>query len=406
MQGWIGCATTNVTLRLIERLTMRYFAFLPHLVSVSYRERLRASAGAFLGIGLTALVTGLAFGVGADVPLLVAPIGASAVLLFPVPASPLAQPWSILGGNLISGTIGVACAQTIGDMTLAAAIAVALSIAAMLSLRCLHPPSGAVALTAVVGGPAIAGLGYGFVIWPVGVNSVLLLLIAVLFNRLSGKDYPHRTLATPHPKLALEDHAPLSLGVTAADLQTAIAERDEVVSVDPMDLEELLHRAEALAFLRQSGGTTASTIMTNAVAWVSPGTSLRVALRQLREYGIKALPVLDGERRVVGILTQTDIIEKADWGPTAVGSGLNWRLRAITNSDRPLRGRVRDVMSASVATVLATTPVARVIHLMLKSGHHHLPVVGDDGRILGIITQTDVVEALFHATRESPALPA
>lgn len=273
----------------------------------------------------------------------------------------------------------------------------------MLSFRCLHPPSGAVALTAVVGGPTIASLGYGFVIWPVGVNSVLLLMIAVLFNRLSGKDYPHRTLATPHPRPTIEDHAPLSLGVTAADLQTAISERDEVVSVDPMDLEELLHRAEALAFMRQSGGTTASTIMTRSVAWVSPGTSLRVALRQLREYGVKALPVVDGERRVVGILTQTDIIEKADWGPTAVGSGLNWRLRAITNSDRPLRGRVRDVMSASVATVLDTTPVARVIHLMLKSGHHHLPVVGDDGRILGIITQTDVVEALFHATHDRPA---
>jgi CBS domain-containing membrane protein len=63
-------------------------------------------------------------------------------------------------------------------------------------------------------------------------------------------------------------------------------------------------------------------------------------------------------------------------------------------------------MTASVATVLGTIPVARVIHLMLKSGHHHLPVVDDDRRILGIITQTDVVEALFHATHESPALPA
>jgi CBS domain-containing membrane protein len=105
------------------------------------------------------------------------------------------------------------------------------------------------------------------VIWPVCVNSILLLLIAVLFNRLSGKDYPHRALTAPQPKLTLDDHAPLSLGVTAADLQTAIAERDEVVSVDPMDLEELLHRAEALAFVRQSGGTTASRIMTKAVDW-------------------------------------------------------------------------------------------------------------------------------------------
>ena len=61
---------------------------------------------------------------------------------------------------------------------LAAAVAVALAIAAMFTLRCLHPPSGAVALTAVLGGPAIRDLGFGFVLWPVGVNSVVILTVA------------------------------------------------------------------------------------------------------------------------------------------------------------------------------------------------------------------------------------
>jgi CBS domain-containing membrane protein len=92
----------------------------------------------------------LLLGSSTSILLLVAPMGASAVLLFAVPASPLAQPWSIVGGNLVSATVGVACATWISDLVDAAALAIALAICAMFALRCVHPPSGAVALTAVL----------------------------------------------------------------------------------------------------------------------------------------------------------------------------------------------------------------------------------------------------------------
>ncbi|WP_297113162.1 HPP family protein, partial [uncultured Devosia sp.] len=159
---------------------------LPNMVPVSPVERLRAAVGAFVGILSTAGVTALALGQGQELPLLMAPIGASAVLLFAVPASPLAQPWSILAGNCVAALVGVSCALALGPTPLAAALAVSISIGLMLTFKCLHPPSGAVALTAVIGGPAIAELGYAFVVWPVGINSVLLLAAAVAFNRLTG----------------------------------------------------------------------------------------------------------------------------------------------------------------------------------------------------------------------------
>jgi len=376
----------------------RLARFLPNLVPVSLRERLRASLGAFIGLLATAGLTALALGSGPDLPLLMAPIGASAVLLFAVPASPLAQPWSIAGGNCLAALVGVTCAQWIGDVALAAALAVSISIALMLTLRCLHPPSGAVALTAVIGGPAITDLGYAFAAWPVAINSLLLLAVAVAFNRLTGKDYPHKPPPAPVNDDKLVPFTPrVSLGVTVDDLQTAIRERDEVVSVDPVDLEEVLHRAETLAFARRSGGVVAGSVMTRAVASVAPGTSLRVVLRLLRTHGIKAVPVVDERRRVVGILTQTDLLDKADWGPPRASSGLGWRLRAITNSDRPLRGKARDVMTPLVCTVPAAMPIAMVVQLMADTGHHHLPVVSDEGELLGMVTQSDVVEALFRA---------
>src|SRR5690606_24949628 len=118
----------------------------PSIVPTSFRERLRASLGALVGIAATGFVSTLALGTSnTALPLLIAPMGASAVLLFAAPSSPLAQPWSIIGGNSIASLVGITCALTIGDPLLSASLAVALSIVLMLMANCLHPPSGAVA---------------------------------------------------------------------------------------------------------------------------------------------------------------------------------------------------------------------------------------------------------------------
>ncbi|MBJ3785265.1 HPP family protein [Devosia sediminis] len=379
---------------------MSFFArFIPNMVAVSPLERLRAALGAFLGLLGTAGITALALGPGPALPLLMGPIGASAVLLFAVPASPLAQPWSILLGNCLAALVGVSCAVVLGPTPVAAALAVAVSIAVMLTFKCLHPPSGAVALTAVVGGPAIAELGFGFVLWPVGINSVVLLLLALVFNRLTGKEYPHRPAPSPALESKVVPFSPkVSLGISIEDLKAAIRERDEVVSVDPVDLEQMLERAALLAFSRRSGGITAGMVMSRDVARVQPGTSLRVALRTLRSHGVKALPVVDARGQVVGILTQTDLLEKAEWGPAHASSGLGWRLRSLSNSDRPLRGKVRDVMTADVSTVTEAMPIALVMRLMLDSGHHHLPVATDSGTLAGMVTQSDLIGALLGAS--------
>ena len=113
---------------------------------------------------------------------LVASMGASAVLLFAVPHGPLSQPWAVFGGHLVSATIGVSCARLHTDPIIASALAVALAISAMHYLRCIHPPGGATALTAVAGGDAVHTLGFHFVLTPVLLNVLVILLVAMLFN--------------------------------------------------------------------------------------------------------------------------------------------------------------------------------------------------------------------------------
>ena len=113
------------------------------------------------------------------------------MLLFAVPHGQLSQPWPVLAGHVFSAIIGVVCARIIHGPELAAAFAVCLSIGAMHHFKCIHPPGGATALTAVLGGSAIHEMGYRFILYPVLLNCVLMIGVAVGFNLFFGwRRYP------------------------------------------------------------------------------------------------------------------------------------------------------------------------------------------------------------------------
>ncbi len=220
--------------------------FIPMLAGASLRDRMIGSAGALLGIGLAGLVCGALF--PASMPWLIAPMGASAVLLFAVPASPLAQPWSIFGGNSVAAIAGILVANAVSAPALAAALAVATAILVMSLLRCLHPPGGAVALSAVLGWSTIGGHVIDFFV-PVLINSALLAGIGVFFHRFSGHSYPHR--ARP---VEARPPVPAAVGVQMADIDAALADLGETFDISRQDLALLLERAEVHAMARVGKG--------------------------------------------------------------------------------------------------------------------------------------------------------
>ena len=214
--------------------------FVPILAGANLRDRLFACLGALAGIALTSLISLVFLHSAAPLPLLVAPMGASAVLIFAVPASPLAQPWPVIGGNIVSALAGVLAARLIPLPHLAAGCAVGGAILAMSLLRCLHPPGGAAALTAVIGGPAISAAGFAFPLVPVGVNALVLTITGVLFHRLSAHSYPHRT-ALAHNGAA---QGGSSFIPHSDDLDLALADLGETLDVSRDDLELLFQRVE------------------------------------------------------------------------------------------------------------------------------------------------------------------
>ena len=209
--------------------------------TVSEREHWVSAAGGMLGL-LAVLWVSHVWMRGHGGVLTVASMGASAVLLFAAPHGAMSQPWSVFGGHMVSALIGVTCQHWLGDEPmLAASLAVALSIAAMYSLRCLHPPGGATALYAVLGGETVHALGYGYVFNPVLLNAVVLLAVAVAFNYpFVWRRYPQcwhrRTVgATAAARPAPEEKCM----IPHSDLVYALSQIDTFVDVSEEDLQRI-----------------------------------------------------------------------------------------------------------------------------------------------------------------------
>ena len=362
---------------------------LPAPVHVGQAERLRAWVGAAIGILFTGLLSRW-LGGGQAGPWLVAPLGASAVLVFAVPASPLAQPWSVVGGNTLSALVGLACVHFIPDQAWAGALAVGGAIALMFALRCLHPPGGATALFVV-----LAQVGsLRFALFPMLVNSVLLVAAGMVYNPLTGRRYPHgRPLPAPAPATA-------GSRFTEADLDAAMAHYGQVLDVSRDDLQSLLQQAELAAYRRNLGELRCADIMSAEPLAVSFGTALDEAWQLMQRRRIKALPVIDRARRVVGIVTMADFMREAD---LARHQGLGERLRALvrrsglSHSSKP--EAVGQIMTRQVRVASAHRPVIELVPLFSEGGHHHIPIIDDDKRLVGIITLSDLVRALYRAVR-------
>jgi CBS domain-containing membrane protein len=383
---------------LVESVFRWLRGFAPAPVTVNNAERIRACCGALIGILLTGLVNRLMLGPTPGLPLLLAPLGASAVLLFAAPASPLAQPWSVIGGNLIAAIIGVAFAQWIPDPVLAAALALATAIGMMFALRCLHPPSGAIALTAVLGGPAIQALGFHFVLSPVAVSSSLLVLSALLFNNITRRRYPH----PPQP-----DHSNLHrtadarpsdrIGFTPADLEDVLKQYNQVLDVSRDDLEAIFLQTEMHAYRRRFGEITCADIMSRDLVTAEFGTTLGQAWALMREHRIKALPVIDRARRITGIVTLADFMKHAQLDSY---DGFEARLRRLirrvpfTHTEKP--EVVGQIMTGAVVTADHNLHIVELVPLLSDYGVHHIPVIDDQQRLVGIVTQSDLIAALYR----------
>lgn len=217
---------------------IRFLGFQSGVVS---SEKLVATLGGMLAIFCcfyaTMYFTG-AMGSAAILP----SMGASTVLLFAVPHGQLSTPWALLAGNLLSAIVGVTCAKFIDIIALAAPIAVALSILVMHFTRSLHPPGGATALAAVIGGPAIHELGYWYIITPTLINCCILFSVAMLFNNLfHWRRYPQSLM-----RYQSMGYHPDTRRIKIQHIHEAIRRSEVVIDASDEQIKHIIDLADAI----------------------------------------------------------------------------------------------------------------------------------------------------------------
>jgi CBS domain-containing membrane protein len=336
-------------------------------------EAVRAAVGALLGVIASGLLARLLVdGRISEIPLLVAPIGASAVLVFAIPASPLAQPRAVIGGNVLSALVGVTCALAVPHPAIAAAVAVAAAILVMALLGCLHPPGGAVALGAALAAGTTGPVDYAYALVPVGLCSVLLVAAASAYGRATGHGYPHRVAAARSPHRTADPPPGERLGYTPADLDRALAQYGELLDVSREDLDALFRQVELQAHRRLHSQIYCRDIMSRDVIAVDLHQTAESALAYLRQHDLRAAPVIDPDRRVVGMVRRAELV---------AGRGR----------------RVEAVLDPFVHKVRPGTPIEALLPLLSSGATHEALVVDEARRLVGVITQTDLLAVLYRA---------
>ncbi len=371
--------------------------FVVDAVTLSGGEKVRSALAGFVAVLIAGFVSSH-FVSGIGLPVLVASMGASAILLFAVSHSPLAQPWPLVGGNILPALIGVTLSHWVPDLVLASALAVALSLLVMQLLHCLHPPGGAVALLPLLGGSSIHELGYQFVVFPVGMNVLLLLLLALIINNLMpGRRYPARAYSSQDKIHKHNDPVSLDrLGVNQSDLRHALKEMNTYLDVSEEDLGRVYKMAGMQAYRRKMGEITCADIMSRDLVTAEFGTDLEEAWAQLRLHKIKLIPVIDRAQRVIGIISLVDFLKRANLKTyDTFQDRLVKFIKRTTGDSTDKPEVVGQIMATPAITAREDMHIVELVPLLSERGLHHVPIVNAEQRLVGMVTQTDLIAALY-----------
>jgi len=370
----------------------------PAMSRPKWREALRAALGAGLALALCGIILviledwrGMASGY-----LLIAPLGATAFLVFAVPNSPLAQPWSAVVGNTVSAIVAIAVTGLDLAPELGAGLAVCLAMVAMATLRAMHPPGAAVALAAVLSTPDGGALGLSFAASPVLLDTALLVGLAVLYNRATGRKYPFRQPSIVGRHATKNVDPERRLGLSDSDLTAVLDRYNLSANIGAEDFGRILAAAEAEAARRHFDGLTCAAVMSRDVVTVTSETRLGRVADLFREHRFKTLPVVEPDGKLCGIITQNDLIQRARGDAALRHDSFASALLGMLDT---VRGGLiaRDVMTTDLRTVAPGDGIGLLVHLLADGGVQAAPVV-TAGRLDGIVTRSDLLAVLARRT--------
>ena len=356
----------------------------------AWPELLRSGLGAGLGLAVAGVIVGLVDHWFPHSLFLFAPLGATAVLVFAVPSSPLAQPWNCVVGNTVAAlyTLLLLWAFPALSQTAQAALAVGGAIMLMMLLRALHPPGGAVALLTVLASAQMLPLGWALLI-PMSMLSAVLVLIGVLYHRACGKPYPHLPVQQAaaqrkESRLALNEH----------DLQQLLQRFDQTNNLTAEDLGELLAAAEEEAIKRRFAAISCGEVMSPQLLTVQLQTPLEEVADIFHTHLVKSLPVVDAQNQLIGRVLRADLFDWLWQGHRAHLQQNPWQRLRKPGPKSQQQAVAQDLMREPEFCVQESTPIGDLLH-ELASHTVQFIAVQRGATLVGVITRSDVIRTLL-----------
>lgn len=400
-------------------LKRRLYAMLlrlwPAPLGIDGREQARAVLGMIVGLGVTAWCSHwLLSGAGGNSasPWMVASFGASCLLVFSMPSSPLAQPWAVIAGSVFCASVGLLGAASGLPLLALIPLGVALALWGMMRLRCVHPPGAALTLSLLLQPAAHAST----LLLAVLCNALLVTLVGTLYNRATGRSYPHAQLGLG------KTHRTRRAQPQNQDVDAALSRYNELMAISRNDLLELLQETRHSALQRYWGQLSCADIMTRTVHSIAADTPMEQVGQLLQQSQGRSLPVVDAQQRLLGMIGLEQWLQWAASSPsggtdkphdtaTRTPSGSSqqrphWRkpIHALWKLAQraPARGMpiatARSTMQGALALARPEQPMMELLPLLSRGGLYLIPVIDAHQQLVGIISQTDLLRALYQAT--------
>ncbi|AOF80851.1 CBS domain protein [Methyloversatilis sp. RAC08] len=370
-----------------------------HLVSdappLSPAERWRSTLAGLFGL---LLFEGVLFvlPLGTEEKRILAPLGATSVILFALPHSPLAQPWSVIGGLLISAPLGYACGYWLPSGPWVMAVALAASIWLTAWARCIHPPAGAMALTMTMA--AAQGAAIEPALMATAANTIAIMVAVMVVNNLiPGRHYPQGT--PPAAQQRMHRAPPV---IAHRDLEAALGEIDGFLDVRDDDLVDLYERTLRHAFMRVHQMRCSDLIERSdrAAPALEFATPLADAWQLMRTLRVDTLPVVDRSRRVIGLLSLEDFLREVS--PDAnrtMGDAVRHllaRSQQMHSDKAEVVGQMMRDVRDGVLVLRQHDGVGKAAEAMAAGRQTAVPVINGADRLVGLLDRTDLVAALYH----------
>ncbi|WP_255576087.1 HPP family protein [Comamonas sp. Y33R10-2] len=360
----------------------------PAASRTSLKDLIRSCLGAGLGLALAGMLVGMVDHFLPHALFLFAPLGATAVLVFAMPSSPLAQPWNCVVGNTVPALYSLLLLWAFPTLSLTsmAALAVAGAIAIMLALRALHPPGGAVALLTVLSAEQLLPLGWHLLV-PMAALSAVLVAVGVLYHRACGRPYLHQP-----PQVAKARRPATQLALSEQDLEQLLQRFDQSNNLSPEDLGVMLAAAEEDAIKRRMSAVSCGEVMSAKLLTVSPQTPLEEIAELFHRHLVKCLPVVDTQGELIGRVLRADLFDWLWQGHRARQQQNLWqRLRAKPSKEQSV---AQDLMRGPEMSVQEATPMGDLLQ-ELASHTVQFIAVQRGKTLVGVITRSDVIRTLL-----------